>query len=153
METGPRLIVSSDRLDKPRLEPSSLVYKTFSLLYNSTAARAPGASTCDCVMFILERRPDLRIRGEIPVSQIWKVVLETTCRTRLNIHVYQSPLIITELFQQNLKTFPISRHVTFIRSWWRCTFWMMSLMTLNQHKNKRYIIIASLKSVQQWVNW
>ena len=31
-------------------------------------------------------------------------------------------------------------------------FWMMSLMTLNQYI-KNYVIIASLKSVQQWVNW
>ena len=33
----------------------------------------------------------------------------------------------------------------FIRSWWSYTFWMKSLMMLNQNKN--YIIIASLKSV------
>ena len=33
----------------------------------------------------------------------------------------------------------------FIRSWWRCTFWMMSPMTLNQQsKIENYIIIASL---------
>ena len=30
------------------------------------------------------------------------------------------------------------------RRWWR---WM------NKKKNKKYVIIASLKSVQQWVNW
>ena len=29
-------------------------------------------------------------------------------------------------------------------------FLMTSLMTLNQHKIKNYVIIASLKSVQQW---
>ena len=34
----------------------------------------------------------------------------------------------------------------FIRSWWRCTFWTTSLMTLNQHKIENYVIIASLKS-------
>ena len=35
----------------------------------------------------------------------------------------------------------------FIRSWWPCTFWMTSLMTLNQHKNQNYVISPSLKSV------
>ena len=34
----------------------------------------------------------------------------------------------------------------FIRSWWRCNFWMTSLMTLNQLKKiDNYVIIASLK--------
>ena len=28
-----------------------------------------------------------------------------------------------------------------------------NLMTLNQHKNKKYVIIASLNSVQQWINY
>ena len=32
---------------------------------------------------------------------------------------------------------------TFIRSWWRCTFWMRSPMTLNKHKKSK--IIAGLK--------
>ena len=34
----------------------------------------------------------------------------------------------------------------FIRSWWRCTFWMTSLMTMNQHKIENNVIIAHLKS-------
>ena len=34
----------------------------------------------------------------------------------------------------------------YLRSWWCCTFWMTSLMTLNQHKSENYVIIASLKN-------
>ena len=34
----------------------------------------------------------------------------------------------------------------FIRSWWHCTFWVTSPMTLSQQKIENYAIIASLKS-------
>ena len=40
----------------------------------------------------------------------------------------------------------------FIRSWWRCTFWMTSPMTLYQHKKiDYYLIFASLKSESTWL--
>ena len=38
------------------------------------------------------------------------------------------------------------RVCAFIRSWWHCTFLMMSLMRLNQQKIENYVIITSLKS-------
>ena len=34
----------------------------------------------------------------------------------------------------------------FIRPWWRCTFWVTSLMTLNQHENQKLRHFANLKS-------
>ena len=67
--------------------------------------------------------------------------------------VYQSPLIITELFQHNLI------NVSYLTA---CYLYqvMMTLHFLNDvandaestQKSKNYVIIASLKSVQQWVN-
>ena len=67
--------------------------------------------------------------------------------------VYQSLLIFTELFQHNLIK------VSYLTA---CYLYqvMMTLHSLNDvandarsHKNKKnYIIITSLKSVQQWVN-
>ena len=42
--------------------------------------------------------------------------------------VYQLPPMLTALLRVAC---------AFIRSWWRCTFWMKSLMTLNQRKNRK----------------
>ena len=70
-----------------------------------------------------------------------------------NIAIYQSPLILTELFQHN----PIN--VSYLTA---CYLYqvMMALYFLNDVANdaetntdiKNYVIIASLKSVQQWIN-
>ena len=67
--------------------------------------------------------------------------------------LYQSPLILTELFQHNLI------NVSYLTA---CYLYqvMMTLHFLNDvaydaestQKSKNYVIIASLKSVQQWVN-
>ena len=65
---------------------------------------------------------------------------------------YQSPLILTELFQHDLIN---ASYLT------ACYLYqvMMTLHILNDvaydaesTQNKTYVIIASLKSVQQWVN-
>ena len=62
--------------------------------------------------------------------------------------VYQSPLILTELFQHTLI------NVFYLTA---CYLYqvMMTLHFFNDVANtkmKNYVIIASLKSVQQWVN-
>ena len=69
-------------------------------------------------------------------------------------NIYQSPLILTELFQHNLI------NVSYLTA---CYLYqvMMTLHFLNDvandaestQKYKKYVIIASLKSFQQWVNW
>ena len=67
---------------------------------------------------------------------------------------YQSPLILTELFQHNLI------NISYLMA---CYLYqvMMTLHFFNDAANdavqintkiKNYVIIASLKSVQQWVN-
>ena len=71
----------------------------------------------------------------------------------VKILFYQSPLKLTELFQHNLI------NVSYLRA---CYLYqvMMTLHFLNDvaydalstQKSKKYVIIASLKSVQQWVN-
>ena len=67
---------------------------------------------------------------------------------------YQSPLILTELFQHNLIN---------VSNLTACYLYqvMMTLHFLNDvakdaettPKIKNYVMIASLKNVQQWVNW
>ena len=67
---------------------------------------------------------------------------------------YQSPLILTELFQHNLI------NVSYLTA---CYLYQVMMMlhflndvaydTESTQKKKNYVIIASLKSVQQWVNW
>ena len=71
----------------------------------------------------------------------------------VNIDIYQSPLILTELFQHNLI------NVSYLTT---CYLYqvMMTLHFLNDVANdaeatqkiKNYVRIASLNSVQQWVN-
>ena len=65
---------------------------------------------------------------------------------------YQSPLIVTDLFQNNLINVSYLTTRYFNQVMMLLHFLMMSLMTLNQHKNKEICIVASLKSVQKWVN-
>ena len=50
---------------------------------------------------------------------------------------YQSPLILTEWFQHNLISVSYFTACYLYQAWWRCTFLTTSLMTLNQHKNKK----------------
>ena len=66
-----------------------------------------------------------------------------------NINFYQSPLILTELFQHNLI------NVSYLTA---CYLYqvMMTLHFLNDVANdaestQKYVIIASLKSIQKWV--
>ena len=43
----------------------------------------------------------------------------------------------------------------FIRSWWRCTFWMLSQMTLNQHKNSivtSYLLVWRVNQLGKLIN-
>ena len=65
---------------------------------------------------------------------------------QLHKQFYQLPLILIVNAAHCLINMVFLMSCAFIRSWWRCTFWMTSLMTLNQHKNRKYVTIASLKS-------
>ena len=59
---------------------------------------------------------------------------------------YQLSLIFTAFLHVDLINIGFLTACVFIRSWWRCTFWMTSPMTLNPHKIDNNVIIASLKS-------
>ena len=65
--------------------------------------------------------------------------------------VYQSPLILTELFQHNLINVSYLTACYLYQVMMTLRFLNDVLMTLNT-KMKNYVEIASLKSVQQWVN-
>ena len=59
---------------------------------------------------------------------------------------YHLPLILTVLLNADLINVGNLTACVFIRSWWGCTFWMTSPMTLNPHKIDNYVVITSVKT-------
>ena len=74
-----------------------------------------------------------------------KTICEVISIAHPEMNIYQRPLILTAILSRCLINVVYLTACAFIRSWWRCTFWMTSLMAWIDTKIENYVIIASLK--------